>query len=63
MDDIENNSLLDHKLVQAYAEVEAAVSAGILRIPGQMGSNPNAIHTTLTMMQLTSLHHHYLQVQ
>ncbi|CAB5297561.1 unnamed protein product [Rhizophagus irregularis] len=43
MDDIENStsngiSLFDHKLDQAYAEVEAAVSAGTLGTPGQIGS-------------------------
>ncbi|GBC32578.2 hypothetical protein GLOIN_2v841758 [Rhizophagus irregularis DAOM 181602=DAOM 197198] len=43
MDGIENStsnaiSLFDHKLDQAYAEVEAAVSAGTLGTPGQMGS-------------------------
>ncbi|CAB4408838.1 unnamed protein product [Rhizophagus irregularis] len=43
MDDIENStsnaiSLFDHKLDQAYAEVEAAVSTGTLGTPGQIGS-------------------------
>uniref|UniRef100_U9TR41 Uncharacterized protein n=1 Tax=Rhizophagus irregularis (strain DAOM 181602 / DAOM 197198 / MUCL 43194) TaxID=747089 RepID=U9TR41_RHIID len=43
MDDIENStfnaiSLFDHKLDQAYAEVEAAVSAGTLGTSGQLGT-------------------------
>jgi hypothetical protein len=43
IDDIENStshaiSLFDHNLDQAYAEVEAAVSAGTLGTPSQMGS-------------------------
>jgi hypothetical protein len=44
MDDIENStskaiSLFEHRLDQAYAEVEAAVSAGTLEAPDQMGSS------------------------
>ncbi|PKB96449.1 hypothetical protein RhiirA5_367743 [Rhizophagus irregularis] len=59
MDDIENStsngiSLFDHKLDQAYAEVEAAVSAGTLGTPGQMGS--------LSRQQVSLQDHQYLPV-